>query len=259
MSEYTGTGRPPFAPEERARLRSDLLECAATDLRLSGAAITGSAAAGTEDQWSDIDLAFGIRNSVELPNVVADWTAYMYERHLSLHHLDVRSGTWLYRVFLLPNTLQVDLAFVAATDFRPLAHSFRLMFGEANESGYIPPAQAGDIIGLSWLFALHARSCIARGRLWQAEYMISGIRDNALALSCIRHGLPSIHGRGMDLLPSAAAGAFEGALVRNLDPAELSRAFRVSVQGLLDEIRRADEELADKLQTVLMLLTEAQS
>ena len=89
--------------------------------------------------------------------------------------------------------------------------------------------------------------------------MISGIRDNALALSCIRHGLPSIHGRGMDLLPSAAAGAFEGALVRNLDPAELSRAFRVSVQGLLDEIRREDEELADKLQTVLMLLTEAQS
>lgn len=259
MSEYTGTGRPPFAPEERARLRSDLLERAAIDLRLSGAAITGSAAAGTEDQWSDIDLAFGISKSDELPNVVADWTAYMYERHLSLHHLDVRSGTWLYRVFLLPNTLQVDLAFVAATDFRPLAPSFRLMFGEANESGYVPPAQAGDIIGLAWLFALHARSCIARGRLWQAEYMISGIRDNALALSCARHGLPSVHGRGMDLLPIAAASKFEGALVRNLDPAELSRAFRVSVQALLDEIRKADEGLADKLQTTLMLLTEAQS
>ena len=257
MCEHTGTGRPPFAPEERARLRSDLLERAAMDSRLSGAAITGSAAAGAEDQWSDIDLAFGVKDSDELPNVVADWTAYMYERHLSLHHLDVRSGAWLYRVFLLPHTLQVDLAFVAATDFRPLAPSFRLMFGEANESSYVSPAPADSIIGLAWLYALHARSCIARGRVWQAEYMISGIRDNALALCCIRHGLPAVHGRGLDLLPVAVASKFEGALVRNLDHAELSRAFRVSVQRLLDEIRSADEGLADKLQAVLMLLTEA--
>jgi hypothetical protein len=259
MTDYTGTGRPPFAPEERARLRSELLERAAMDSRLRGAAITGSAAAGAEDQWSDIDLAFGIRNSDEIPNVVADWTAYMYERHLSLHHLDVRFGNWLYRVFLLPNTLQVDLAFVAAIDFRPLAPSFKLMSGEANEPGYVSPAPAGNIIGLAWLYALHARSCIARGRLWQAEYMISGIRDNALALCCIRHGLPAVHGRGLDQLPIAAASKFEGTLVRNLDPAELSRAFRVSVQGLLDEIRSADEGLADKLQTVLMLLTETES
>jgi len=245
-----------FTPEERARLRSGLLEYAASDRRISGAAITGSAADAREDWWSDIDLAFGVGNTAELPNVLADWTAHMYHRHLALHHLDIRSGGWIYRVFLLPCTLQVDLAFVSATEFRALAPTFRLMSGEANEPRHVPPPPPGDIIGLGWLYALHARTCIARRNVWQAEYMISGIRDNALALACIRHGLPVAHGRGMDLLPAGVAAQFEGALVRQLDTAELSRAFRVVIHGLLSEIRSMDEELAGRLQEALTGLIE---
>lgn len=245
-----------FTSEERDRLRSDLLEYAAKDRRISGAAITGSAAAAREDRWSDIDLAFGVSDAAELPNVLSDWTAHMYDQLLALHHLDVRSDGWIYRVFLLPSTLQVDLAFVSSTEFRPLAPTFRLMFGEANESRHVPPPQPRDIIGLAWLYALHARTCIARGNLWQAEYMISGIRDNALALACIRHGLPAVHGRGMSLLPNAVAAQFEGSLVRKLDIAELSRAFRVVVHALFSEIRCVDEELARRLQEPLTGLIE---
>ena len=247
-----------FTPEERADLRSGLLEYAASDQRISGAAITGSAAAAGEDRWSDIDLAFGVGNAAELPNVLADWTAHMYQRHLALHHLDVRSGEWIYRVFLLPGTLQVDLAFGPAAEFRALAPTFRLVFGEAKEPRHIPPPPLADIVGLGWLYALHARSCIARRNVWQAEYMISGIRDNALALACIRHGLPAVHGRGLDLLPSGVAAQFEGSLVRQLDSAELSRAFGVAVHGLLREIRSMDEELAGRLQEALTDLIETQ-
>jgi hypothetical protein len=245
-----------FTSEERNRLRSDLVEHAAKDQRISGAAITGSAAAAREDRWSDIDLAFGVRDAAELPNVLSDWTAHMYGQHLALHHLDVKSGAWIYRVFLLPSTLQVDLAFVPATEFRALAPTFRLMFGVSKESRHAPPPQPGDIIGLAWLYALHARSSIARRNLWQAEYMISGIRDNALALACIRHGLPAVHGRGMGLLPNGVAAQFEGSLVRQLDIDELSRAFRVVVYGLLSEIRCADEKLAAQLQEPLTRLIE---
>ena len=245
-----------FNSEERDRLRSDLLEYAAKDQRITGAAITGSAAAEREDRWSDIDLAFGVSGAAELPNVLLDWTAHMYQQHLAVHHLDIRSGGWIYRVFLLPSTLQVDLAFVSGTDFRALAPTFRLIFGEANESRNVPPAQTGEIIGLAWLYTLHARSCIARGNLWQAEYMVSNIRDNALALACIRHELPAAHGRGLDLLPRGVTAQFEGSLVRQLDIVELSRAFRTVVHGLLSEIRSTDEELAGRLQDVLIRLIE---
>jgi len=246
-----------FTPEERAHLRSDLLEYAARDRRISGAAITGSGATEHEDQWSDIDLAFGVVDAAELPNVLADWTARMYDQHLALHHLDVKSGAWIYRVFLLPSTLQVDLAFVSGTEFRALAPTFCLVSGRANEPRHPPPPQPLDIIGLGWLYALHARSCIARQKLWQAEYMISGIRDHAFALACMRHGLPAAHGRGIDQLPSGVTAQLESSLVRQLDAVELLRAFRVVTHVVLSEIRSADSQLAGRLQEALTHLTES--
>src|SRR6185369_13190708 len=231
-----------FTVEERTRLRSGLLEHAASDQRISGAAITGSAAAEREDWWSDIDLAFGVRGTVELSEVLSDWTAHMYGEHRALHHVDVSAGAWIYRVFLLESTLQVDLAFVPASDFRALAPTFRLVSGEAKEPRHLPPSPAAAMIGFGWLYALHARVCIARGNVWQAEYMISGVRDHALALACIRHGVPAVHGRGMDLLPRDVTAVFEGSLVRGLETVELSRAFRIAIECLMGEIRNVNEE-----------------
>jgi len=248
---------PLFTPDQRDRLRSRLLRDAADDPRISAAAITGSAAAGREDRWSDIDLAFGLADGADVPKVLDDWTARMYDLRLAVHHCDVRSGAWIYRVFLLADTLQVDLAFVPAAEFRALAPTFRLAFGVANESRHAPPPVPADLIGLSWLHALHARSAIARGRLWQAEYMISGVRDHALALAAIRHGLPAAHARGIHGLPDGVAAPFEESLVRALDIAELSRAFRAAISGLLGEIEQVDQALAERLQATLRSLSDA--
>jgi hypothetical protein len=236
-----------YTPQQRDHLRLKLLEYAGDDGRITGTAITGSAAAGREDQWSDIDLAFGIGDAGELPSVISDFTGHMYDTNHALHHVDVVFGAWTYRVFLLPSTLQVDLAFAPATEFRALSPTFRLILGEAQESRYVLPPRSTDIIGLGWLYALHARTCIAREKLWQAEYMISGVRDHVLALACLRHGVPAVQGRGMDKLPPAATAAIAGALVRSLAVSELARAFRVATEGLLAETGQVDADLADRL------------
>jgi hypothetical protein len=248
-----------FTAEARDRLRDGLLERAARDPFISGAAITGSASEGRDDRWSDIDLAFAVADAAALPDVLADWTVHMYERHLALHHYDVTWGAWIYRVFFLPGTLRVDLAFVPASEFRALAPTFRLVFGTSNEPRH-SPAQAADaagLIGLAWLYAIHARTCIARGKLWQAEYMIGALRDTALAMACIRHGLPSVHGRGIDLLPEDMLAGFEGSLVRRLEPDELSRAFQAAIRGLLCEIRSLDQVMADRIEAELTALRES--
>src|SRR5438270_3427042 len=98
-----------FTEEEREALRLQLIEAARADPRITGAAITGSASVGNEDAWSDIDLAFGVRVESEVGTTLADFSERMYRDHNALHHLDVLSGAWVYRVFLLPSTLQVDL------------------------------------------------------------------------------------------------------------------------------------------------------
>ncbi len=245
-----------FTPEERAQLRSELLEFGKGDARITGAAITGSLAADGEDEWSDIDLAFGVAQSAEVPQVLSDWTAHLYQTHSILHHFDVKAGAWTYRVLLLANTLQVDLAFVAADEFRPLAPTFRLVFGSANEPRHIPSPEASDLIGMGWLYALHVRSAIARNRLWQAEYMIHGMRDQALALACVSRGLRAIHGRGFHLLPREITGRFERTLVRELTQPDLIHAFCEVTAAFLSEIKNTDPELGRRLEGGLIELTE---
>lgn len=97
---------------------------------------------------------------------------------------------------------------------------------------------------------------IERGRYWQAEYWISGVRDYALSLACHRRGLPASNGRGFDELPSDVLGAFSGSLVFSLEPAELLRALGIVIDGLLSE---ADElgEPAAKVEPQLRELTLA--
>ena len=100
-----------YSPEERERVRTDLIAAARADDRITGVARTGSASIGREDRWSDIDLAFGAGEASQIGPAVAEWTARMYARHGAVHQVDVRRESWLYRVFLLGNSLQVDLAF----------------------------------------------------------------------------------------------------------------------------------------------------
>ena len=240
-----------FTPQQRTRLRDALISAARADERVSGAALTGSAAMSAEDRWSDIDLALGVAAGADLGDTLADWTGLMYTEHGAIHHLDVASGGTVYRVFLLASTLQVDIAFAPAAEFGAVAPTFLLLFGAAAELPPAPAQDPGQLAGLGWLYALHARSSIARGRAWQAEYMISGVRDHVLALACLRHGVPAAQGRGMDSLPPEATAPLAGALVRSLETSELARAFRAAIEALLAEIGRFDAGLADRLDGTL--------
>ncbi len=50
-------------------------------------------------------------------DVAAEWTSRLYENHDAIAHLDIWSGSALYRVFLLASSLQIDLSFWPADAF----------------------------------------------------------------------------------------------------------------------------------------------
>ncbi|MFD9703703.1 nucleotidyltransferase domain-containing protein [Lentzea sp. NPDC059081] len=220
-----------FSVHERDQLRRDLVNAAEVDPRVVGAAVTGSASVGREDRWSDIDFALSVDR--DLDEVVTDWTALMYACD-AVGHVDVRRGSVLFRVFLLRSTLQVDVAFWPSSEFGATGPTFKLLFGEANELPQSSPPDRSELVGLAWLYGLHARSSIARGRVWQAVYMINGMRDHVMSLWCLREGVNAVQGRGLDDLRDA--GAFAGTLVLSTHPDELARAFHVLTGLLLGEI-----------------------
>jgi hypothetical protein len=241
-----------FAVDEREWVRQRLLALAEADAEIAAAAITGSYAAGGGDEWSDIDLAFSVRGA--LPAALDRWTEVLYKDFAAIHHWDLPSQSTIYRVFLLPGWLEVDLAFTPTADFGPRGPDWRTVFGEtvAVPAATPPP---GNLVGLAWHHALHARICIERDQPWQAEYWISGVRDQVLALACLRLGHPTAYAKGAHLLPQEIVAPLEAALVRSLDGAELRRALAEAAMALASEIDRADPTLAARLQPMLLELT----
>ena len=246
-----------FSPQNREQMRAELVAAARADPRIRGAAHLGSAALGQQDRWSDIDLALCLAPDADLNQVVVDWTTRLHRDYAAAATHDVKHGDILYRVFLLDNTLQVDLSFWPSAEFRALGPKFSLIFGVAGESIPAPVPDSIDLIGMAWLYALHVRSSIARSRLLQAEYMLSGMRDNVLALMCQHHGVAAVQGRGLDDLPQEQRVRAADCLARSLDPIELNRAFRVTVDTLLDEVRHADSGLAARLLRPLNRITNS--
>ena len=240
-----------FSQEEREQIRAQLVRVAQEDPRISGAAHLGSAAADRLDEWSDIDLALCISPEADLKEVISGWTRHLYEHHDAVTHCDVKRGETLYRVFLLRSTLQVDVSFWLARDFRAFGPRFKLIFGIPNEPLPSPNPEAAELIGLAWLYALHVRSSILRHRMLQAEYMLSAVRDHVLGLACLRNSLPSRDGRGFDDLGSDHRTAILDCYPKSLDAEELSRAFHNTTQVLLSEIRVIDPEQANSIEPLL--------
>ena len=244
-----------FSTRERDDLRDRLVAAARDDDRITAAALVGSRARDAEDAWSDIDLALRLSDGLDSDGVAGDWTTRMYESAGAVDHLDVWSGTTLFRVFLLDSSLQVDLSFWASETFAASGSSFRLLFGEANDSQPSRACAPGALVGMGWLYALHARSSIARGRTLQALHMINGVRDQVVALACLRHDLPPHEGRGVDDLPASLRLRIAEALVRELSGSELRRAFAASVSALLEEAQLIDADRERRLRETVRGLT----
>ena len=188
--------------------------------------------------------------------MLEDWTRNLVEEFDAAHLFDLPSGESIYRVFLLPGCLQFDLSFTPASKFGAAGPKFKMIFGSSVEKPHTPPPPAPELFGYAVHHALRARFCIERGRYWQAEYWISGVRDCALSLACRRRGLPAYHGRGFDDLPADVREAFKGALVTSLERDELLGALSSTIEGLLREVDEV-QELAAKVEPQLRELTAA--
>jgi predicted nucleotidyltransferase len=236
-----------FTVAEREAVRERLLDLARQDERIVAAAVTGSRAAGTEDELSDIDLSFGVAAGPPLEEVIAQWTE-LIERELDVvHQWDLPYGPTIFRVILLASGLQVDVAFTPAAKFGAYGPNFRPVFGDHVDREPSAPPAADESVGYAWLYAVHAGRCIQRNNLWQAENMISAARDQVLSMACIRLGLPHAYGRGFDRVPDEVTAPLEQALVRSLEPDELRRALGAVTLAVLREVRELDAELAERL------------
>lgn len=238
-----------FSVADRDRARALVLELAAADPRVVAGALVGSLANGGGDRWSDLDLAFGVVDATPRA-VLDDWTPALRDALGASPLFDLPADPVLYRVFLLPGALQVDLSCMPAAVFGPGSPTWELLFGEQVERPLPPARSAAETFGLAVHHAVRVRVCVERGRVWQAEHWLGELRDETLALACIRLGLPARHARGLDDLPLDVLSPLADARPRTLARAELLRALRVAIAGLLREAGELGDPLADVLRAL---------
>ena len=138
-----------FTIEERDNVRERVVEMARSDRRVVAGALTGSRAVDAEDERSDIDLAFGIADGVSLEAVLDDWTETLDRELGVLHHWDLPFGSSIYRVFLLPSGLEIDVGLSPQQDFRARGPRFRTLFGTHGQPGPSPQPNPEHLIGLA--------------------------------------------------------------------------------------------------------------
>jgi hypothetical protein len=229
-----------------------MLQLAEEDERVVAGAAVGSLAVGSGDRFSDLDLTFGVADGVPVAHVLDGWTSTLTEDLGAIQLADLIAGPTIYRVFLLPDALQFDLSMTSASEFRPAGPRFQLLFGKTttdepevrsrSQAGlFIPtPPVAKDIFGWGVIYALHARACIERGRVWQAEHYVGAVRDHALSLACLHRGLPAGQARGYDQLPPETLAGFGRTHIGSVEPDVLRRALAESALALLNEGAEAD-------------------
>lgn len=255
-----------FTVEQRDALRERLLQLAEDDPRIVAGAAVGSLAVGWGDRYSDLDLTFAVVDEEAVADVLADWTRTLVDELDAVPLVDLERAPTIYRVFFLPDTLQVDLSLTPAGRFRPVGPRFQLLFGDlappADDAQAEPvvgdvfiatPATAADLFGWGVVYALHARACVERGRLWQAEHYVGEVRDHGLSLACLNAGLVAVQARGFDELPTQVLARFADAHVGVLEPEALRGALAGAVRAL---VRSGEEARLTHAKTVTLRLAE---
>jgi len=210
-----------FSEEFREDVRNKVLNKAEQDKRIVSAAIVGSYAQNKEDQFSDIDLTFGISEQYTVSELLQSWTEYVMHEYGAIVLFDVQRCNTVYRVFMLPGCLQLDLSFSPEKHFGATGQSFRLLYGKHYEKKQ-PSCQTKDEL-LGWVIhhLVRARFCVERNRLWQAEFWLSEARDYILKIACLENGLNPDCARGVDDLPIHILNSLSSSFITSLRREEI--------------------------------------
>ncbi|HWD06114.1 MAG TPA: hypothetical protein VG674_27105 [Amycolatopsis sp.] len=77
------------------------------------------------------------------------------------------------------------------------------------------------------------------------------MRDKVIAMSCLRHNLLAVQGRGVDDLPHELTDALTATLVRSCDTTDLHGAFAATCAAFTSELAHLDPVRAAELEPVL--------
>ena len=238
----------------RGKVLDELTAALMGDERIAGAVLIGSGAAGFKDRYSDIDLAVLVGDEAKVDEVYSDWWSRI---HALFPIIDAfkEQPRHLYG-FLLNHFLELDVGFQGAAGLYERKPRWRILF---DRHGMIPslmkPREKPTVdqavahekrMQDSWYYVLHSVNSIQRGQPLRASFFIATLRDEAVMMAGLSRGLRTgvdSYFEDADLLPEEVRRRIGEAFPRNLDPAELFRALKATVDVYYGEAGNLDVKL----------------
>jgi len=253
-----------FDERDRDAALARSLDLLTADQRVEAVVLTGSAGSKRMDRWSDLDIDAVVAAGESCERLASDWVALAYKEWPVAHHYETSFGSSLVRGFLLDNGLVLDLAFDPLGDFSVWA-PVRVLFDRTGTvtriaeepDAWTPTPDWRGESGFAWHDIVHACTAAARGKPWQSLYFLQRVRNRTLALASERHGLDPDEFKHVDQLPAEARDPLVGSLVSDLSAPTLVAAVEVSTQAFLDELRRGDAALSERLRQPLYAYIQA--
>ena len=247
-----------YSIEERNNVQNSIIALAKNDVRITDCAIVGSESVQKQDVWSDIDLSFGFKNGSDISKILEDWNKVMGNEFNAHVLFDLNYRESIYRVYLLPNALQVDLSFTNTDKFGAITDKFKLLFGKSNEREQKQPPDQKTVFGYGVLYALKARCSIEREKFWQARYFLEKLRENLMILKCTIEQLNPFDGRGYDELPKKFLDRISKSFQASLKSSELKQSLQLLTGLLINEVKTLDN-IGYKFERELEIISESRS
>lgn len=244
-----------YSKEYRNKVQSSIITFAKEDVRITDCAIVGSESIGKNDEWSDIDLTFGVSMETEIPKILLDWNELMTKNFEANVLFDLAFRESIYRVYLLPNALQVDLSFTPTKQFGAITEKFKLIFGEEKNRDSKPVPKPKTIFGYAVLYALKTRCSIEREKFWQAHYYLEKFKENIMTLKCLSENLNPFDGRDYDKLSDSFLIQIQSSLIGSLSRHNLNKSLKILTIILINEIKN-NSELNYKFENELKHIAE---
>jgi len=140
---------------------------------------------------------------------------------------------------------------------RQLGHGRRRTRSSPERTPGRHAGRRGGTLRVGVIYALRARACIERGRVWQAEHYVDAVRDHGLSLACLLQGCPRCRRAATTTfrqrrwpdsrLPTSARSS----------PAALRAALAASIRALMDTGSEARLPHADTVAQRLAELSPA--
>lgn len=243
-----------YSAAYRCRVLDELTAALMDDERIAGAVLVGSGAAGFKDRYSDIDLAVLVGDESRVDEVYADWWRRIHALFPIVDAFE-EQPRHLYG-FLLDRFLELDVGFQGEAGLYERKPQWRILFDrrgvtlslmKPREKPAVDQAAAHEKrMQSSWYYVLHCMNSIQRGQPLRASFFIATLRDEAALMAGLSRGLRTgvdSYFKDTDLLPDEVRRRIGEALPRSLNPAELLRALKATVDVYYGEAENLDVKL----------------